>query len=59
MAEIIVTVLFGWLGVHKFMQKKTGMGILYFFTLGLFGIGWFIDSIISKYCLINNCYVNR
>lgn len=33
----------GLLGVHKFYLNKTGMGILYFFTCGLFFIGWFID----------------
>jgi TM2 domain-containing membrane protein YozV len=34
---------FGLLGIHKFYLNKTGMGILYFFTCGLFFIGWFID----------------
>ncbi len=33
----------GFLGIHKFYVGKTGMGILYLFTGGLFGIGWFID----------------
>ena len=35
----------GFLGAHKFYEEKTGMGILYLFTVGLFGIGWFIDFI--------------
>ena len=30
---------------HKFYEEKFGMGILYFFTAGLFGIGWIIDLI--------------
>lgn len=30
---------------HKFYEGKPGMGILYFFTLGLFGIGWIADII--------------
>jgi TM2 domain-containing membrane protein YozV len=34
---------FGLLGVHKFYLNKAGLGILYFFTCGLFFIGWFID----------------
>lgn len=40
----------GLLGAHKFYEGKTGMGILYIFTLGLFGIGWIIDivKILSK-----------
>jgi TM2 domain-containing membrane protein YozV len=33
----------GFLGVHKFYLDKVGIGILYFFTFGLFGIGWLID----------------
>lgn len=32
-------------GVHKFREKKVGMGILYLCTLGLFCIGWFVDVI--------------
>ena len=47
MKDFIITLLFGWLGVHKFMQKKYVLGILYFFTLGLFGIGWLIDTIMA------------
>jgi TM2 domain-containing membrane protein YozV len=33
----------GVFGAHKFYLNKTGIGILYFFTLGLFGIGLIID----------------
>ena len=33
----------GLLGAHKFYLNKTGMGILYFCTFGIFFIGWFID----------------
>jgi restriction system protein len=35
----------GWIGAHKFYLGKTGMGLLYMFTFGIFGIGWFIDTI--------------
>lgn len=35
----------GWFGIHKFYQKKIGMGILYMFTFGVFGVGWLIDGI--------------
>lgn len=35
----------GIFGVHKFYQKRIGMGFLYLFTLGLFGIGWIIDTL--------------
>lgn len=36
----------GVLGIHKFYEGKVGMGILYIFTLGLFGIGVFVDWIV-------------
>lgn len=40
----------GFIGAHKFYEGKTGMGILYLFTVGLFGIGWIVDiiSILGK-----------
>ena len=47
MSDFIITLLLGWLGVHKFMQKKYGLGVLYLCTLGLFGIGWIIDTILA------------
>ncbi len=40
----------GFFGAHKFYEGKAGMGILYLFTGGLFGIGWIIDlvSLLAK-----------
>ena len=35
----------GVFGAHKFYEGKTGMGILYIFTIGLFGFGWLYDLI--------------
>lgn len=43
--RIIVVILGGMFGIHKFMDKKIFMGIIYLFTGGLFGIGWIIDVI--------------
>ena len=37
---------FGGLGIHKFYEGKILLGIIYLFTLGIFGIGWLIDLII-------------
>jgi TM2 domain-containing membrane protein YozV len=34
---------FGFLGVHKFYLNKTAWGLVYFFTGGLFMIGWLVD----------------
>lgn len=47
--KFVICFFFGFLGVHKFMEKKTGLGLLYLFTLGLFGFGWIIDS--GKYLI--------
>jgi len=33
----------GVFGIHRFYLGKVGSGILYLFTFGIFGIGWFID----------------
>jgi TM2 domain-containing membrane protein YozV len=35
--------IFGFLGAHRFYYGKPISGAIYFFTLGLFGIGWLID----------------
>lgn len=43
--DFIVCFFFGWLGVHKFREKRTGMGILYLCTGGIFGIGWCYDIV--------------
>lgn len=40
-----VCLLFGWLGIHKFRERRAGMGILYLFTFGIFFIGWAVDAI--------------
>ncbi len=43
---LILCILFGYLGAHKFYEGSAGMGLLYLFTFGLFGIGWFVDIIV-------------
>ena len=35
--------LFGFIGAHRFYYGKPMSGTIYFFTLGLFFVGWFID----------------
>ena len=34
----------GFTGAHRFFYGRTLTGILWFFTFGLFGIGWIIDA---------------
>lgn len=43
--NFIIVLFFGVVGVHKFMDKKIKQGLLYMFTVGLFGIGWIIDVV--------------
>jgi len=42
--DFVVCLLFGMFGIHKFREHRTGLGILYLLTLGLFGIGWIVDT---------------
>ena len=35
--------IFGFTGSHRFYYGRPISGTIYFFTLGLLGIGWFID----------------
>lgn len=44
--SFLLCLFLGYIGAHKFYEGKVGMGILYLFTFGLFGIGWFVDCII-------------
>ena len=35
--------IFGFMGAHRFYYGRPVSGTIYFFTLGLFFIGWFVD----------------
>ncbi|MCM1054640.1 MAG: TM2 domain-containing protein [Bacteroides sp.] len=52
----VLCLFLGLVGGHKFYEGKAGMGILYILTLGLFGIGAFIDLIVIL-CKPNPYYV--
>ena len=53
---VLLCFFLGFLGAHKFYEGKAGMGILYVFTMGLFGIGVLIDFIVLL-CKPNPYYV--
>ena len=42
---LVLCLLLGFVGAHKFYEGRAGMGILYIFTGALFGIGWVVDII--------------
>ncbi len=43
MTGLIIAITLGWAGGYQFYKHKTGMGILYLLTGGLFCIGWVMD----------------
>ena len=48
---LVMSIIFGWLGVDRFMMGKVGTGLLKLFTLGGLGVWWLIDLILiaTKY----------
>ena len=42
---LILAIIFGWAGVHRFYAGKAGTGILWLLTLGMFCFGWAVDIV--------------
>jgi TM2 domain-containing membrane protein YozV len=38
--------IFGFIGAHRFYYGKQVSGVIWFFTLGLFFVGWIIDLLL-------------
>lgn len=52
----LVVLFTGFLGVHKFIEKKTRMGLIYLFTIGIFLFGWFFDIFLYGYRFFKATY---
>jgi TM2 domain-containing membrane protein YozV len=52
---LVMSIIFGTLGVDRFMMGKIGTGILKLLTWGGFGVWWLIDVILiaTKYKYAN------
>ena len=42
---LLLCIFLGLFGIHRFYVGKIGTGLLYLFTVGLFGIGWIVDIV--------------
>ena len=56
---LLMSIIFGWLGVDRFIMGKIGTGLLKLITLGGFGVWWLIDLILiaTKYQFKNVVWV--
>ena len=43
---LLLCVFLGYFGAHKFYEGRVGLGIIYILTVGLFGFGWAIDTLV-------------
>ena len=43
---LIMSIIFGWLGVDRFMMGQVGLGLLKLFTCGGFFVWWIIDIVL-------------
>jgi TM2 domain-containing membrane protein YozV len=48
---LLMSVVFGWLGVDRYLMKKVPTGILKLITMGGLGVWWLVDVILiaTKY----------
>ena len=44
--------IFGFTGAHRFYYGRPVTGTIWFFTLGLLGVGWLIDLFLGRHASI-------
>lgn len=54
LGKLVIVVLFGWAGVHKFIAGKKVQGLIYLFTFGVGGIGWLLDIVLAVVAYANS-----
>lgn len=47
MNGLLIAIFTGWIGGYRFYKKQPWLGILYFLTFGLCGIGWAVDVFLA------------
>ena len=52
--ELVLCLLLGWLGAHRFYRGKYISAVIYMFSAGIYGIGILVDAIILIVRLIKN-----
>lgn len=59
LVALILCFLVGVFGVHRFYIGRWATGILYFFTAGLFAIGWLLDTILLLFGALTDKHNRR
>ncbi len=44
---LLLTLLLGYLGIHRFYRRQYLIGFIYLISFGCFGIGWIYDSVVA------------
>lgn len=53
LSAVLLCMSLGMFGAHRFYVRKTGTGVLYLLTFGIFGIGILVDLVML---LVGNFY---
>jgi len=45
LVAVMLCLFFGWAGGHRFYTEKTGTALIMLFSMGGFGLWWFLDLV--------------